>query len=95
MADSIVGTRKVRHIILQITIETKYKVLKWIHYHFYEVEPSALYAGLSTIDLPALQQSRIKYNTKPEAMQCTSIENRKDHRQEIDQPRSKTGSELS
>jgi hypothetical protein len=46
------------------THETNAKYLNWIYYHSYEVEAPASYAGLSTIDLPALQQSRIKYNTK-------------------------------
>jgi hypothetical protein len=35
-----------------------------MYYHSYEVEAPASYAGLSTIDLPALQQSRVEYNTK-------------------------------
>ena len=77
----------------QIHIEASARYLKWIYYHSYEVEALASYAGRwAQHNEPCLRYSKAETNTtpKPEAMQCTSIENRKYHRHEMDQPRRKT-----
>ena len=56
--------------VLLVTIETYIDInaryLKWIYYHFYEVEAPASYAGLSTIDAACAtaKQSQIQHQSQ-------------------------------